>query len=407
MSRPTVTDLNCRDARILVRVDFNVPLNQDGEVLDDRRIRMAMPTIQHILKHKGIPVLISHLGRPAGTGPEPAYSLAPVASRLQSLLGSKHPVHFVEGACRGDAVTAAVHAAGVGEVVLLDNLRFEAGEKTNDPVLARDLAALGDAYVNDAFGTAHRAHASMVGVPQAMGDKPCVAGQLLAQELRFLSDALDAPKRPFAAVLGGAKVSDKLSAITHLLERVDVIFVGGAMAYTFLKARGELIGRSLCEADMLETAQSLMDTAATRGVDLLLPEDHLCAEALTPGVDVRTCEIGIPEPLMGLDIGPETVDAWQARLQSVGTVVWNGPLGVFEQPPFDQGTTAIAKAIAQASKKHRAVSIVGGGETAAAIEHAGVADRMTHVSTGGGASLRMLEGAVLPGIEALDAGDAN
>ncbi|MCH2142381.1 MAG: phosphoglycerate kinase [Phycisphaerales bacterium] len=405
MSRPTVMDLDCTDARVLVRVDFNVPLDQDGHVLDDRRIRMALPTIEHILKHNGIPVLMSHFGRPSGTGPEPDASLAPVASRLGSLLGSKHPVHFIEGNCRGESVTSAVSQAGIGEVVLLDNLRFDAGEKTNDPALSRDLAALGDAYVNDAFGTAHRAHASMVGVPQAMGDKPCVAGLLLAKELKFLSEAMEDPKRPFAAVLGGAKVSDKLGAIKHLLERVDLILVGGAMAYTFLQARGELIGRSLCEQDMLETAQELMRTAESRGVDLLLPQDHMCAEALAEGVTVRTCEIGIPEDLMGLDIGPETAAAWDQRLQKAATIVWNGPMGVFEQPPFDRGTTAIAKAIAHASKRHKAMSIVGGGETAAAVEQAGVAGRITHVSTGGGASLRMLEGAVLPGIEALDAGN--
>ncbi|HJO15341.1 MAG TPA: phosphoglycerate kinase, partial [Phycisphaerales bacterium] len=266
MSRPTVTDLDCKGKRVLVRVDFNVPLDADGLVMDDRRIRMAMPTIKHILAHGGKPILMSHLGRPAGTGPEAGASLAPVAARLGELLGVRHPVRFVQGACRGEAAISAVSQAGRGDVVLLDNLRFEAGEKTNDPSLSADIAALGDAYVNDAFGTAHRAHASMVGVPEAMQDKPCVAGLLLAKELRFLSEALDDPKRPFAAILGGAKVSDKLGAIKHLLDRVDLILVGGAMAYTFLKAKGEAIGESLCETDMLDVASELMDQAATQGV---------------------------------------------------------------------------------------------------------------------------------------------
>ncbi len=402
MSRPTVTDLDCKGKRVLVRVDFNVPLDADGLVMDDRRIRMAMPTIKHILAHGGKPILMSHLGRPAGTGPEAGASLAPVAARLGELLGVRHPVRFVQGACRGEAAISAVSQAGRGDVVLLDNLRFEAGEKTNDPSLSADIAALGDAYVNDAFGTAHRAHASMVGVPEAMQDKPCVAGLLLAKELRFLSEALDDPKRPFAAILGGAKVSDKLGAIKHLLDRVDLILVGGAMAYTFLKAKGEAIGESLCETDMLDVASELMDQAATQGVDLLLPTDHVCATEVAEGVSVRTCEIGIPSGLMGLDIGPETAAYWHDRLQTAKTIVWNGPMGVFEQPPFDAGTTAIAKALAEASGKHKAITIVGGGETAAAIERAGVANQITHVSTGGGASLRMLEGASLPGVDALD-----
>ncbi len=400
----SVKDLECRGQRVLVRVDFNVPLDANQAIMDDRRIRAAIPTIQTVLKAGGTPILMSHLGRPAGTGPEPGASLAPVATRLQSLLGSKHNVHFVEGACRGPAVETAIDAVQPGDVVLLDNLRFEAGEKANDSAFGAEVAALGQAYVNDAFGTAHRAHASMAAVPDAMpSSAPKVAGLLLDKELHFLRSAIDDPKRPFFAVLGGAKVSDKLGAITHLLPHVDAVFVGGAMAYTFLKATGEDVGASLVEADMVDTATSLRAQADDAGTELLLPLDHVCAQRIEAAADTRVCEIGIPEGWMGLDIGPETRASWAARLSGAGTVVWNGPMGVFEQPPFDAGTVAIARAVADATRRHKAVTVIGGGETAAAVERAGVADQVSHVSTGGGASLRMLEGADLPGLASLDA----
>jgi phosphoglycerate kinase len=311
-------------------------------------------------------------------------------------------VHFVGGACGGDAAKEAVAAASPGEVVLLENLRFDAGEKGNDAAFGAAIASLADAYVNDAFGTAHRAHASMVAVPMAMSGKPRVAGLLLEKELHFFSETLASPSRPFAAILGGAKVSDKLAAIRNLLPRVDAIFVGGAMAYTFLHAAGEAIGESLLEEAMVETATALMEEAAASNTELILPNDHLCAQEIAPGVSTRICELGIPAGWMGLDIGPETLRAWQGRMLEMKTILWNGPVGVFEQPPFDQGTIGLAKALAQATHKHHAVTVIGGGETAAAVKAAGVSDRLSHVSTGGGASLRMLEGADLPGLTSLE-----
>ena len=397
----SVTDLHSAGARVLIRVDFNVPLQDDGTVLDDRRIRMALPTIKHVLDGGGIAICMSHLGRPAGTGPEPACALAPVACTLQALLGDAHTVHAVEGACHGQVAQAAVAAALPGDVVLLDNLRFEAGEKDGDMALAEAIALLGDAYVNDAFGTAHREHASMVALPRAMGGRPCVAGLLLDKELRFLGEAIEAPARPFSAVLGGAKVSDKLGAIEHLLSRVDRVFVGGGMAYTFLKARGEAIGDSLLEADMVDTAAALMARAQAQGKHLLLPTDHVCAQAFAADAPTQVCE-QVPEGWMGLDIGPATAAAWADALATSGTVVWNGPMGVFEMPPFDAGTRALASALAEATVRHGAVTIVGGGETAAAVEAAGVAEAISHVSTGGGASLQMLEGRPFTSVACLD-----
>ncbi len=286
--------------------------------------------------------------------------------------------------------------------MLLDNLRFDAGEKSNDPAFGAALAACADAYVNDAFGTAHRAHASMVAVPEAMGDAPCVAGFLLEKEIHFLSEVLRDPNRPFVAILGGAKVSDKLAAIENLLPRVEAVLVGGAMAYTFLQAQGQLIGESLLEEDMVPIAARLLEQASASGVELFLPTDHFCAERIGDGVDVRTCELGIPPGWMGLDIGPETVERWSGLLHTARTVVWNGPVGVFETPPFDTGTMALAHAVAKVTGRRKAVTIVGGGETAAAVERAGVAGEISHVSTGGGASLCMLEGAELPGLASLD-----
>lgn len=402
MATAQIADLKCAHQRVLMRVDFNVPLDEDGAVLDDRRIRAAIPTVQAVLKKGGLPILMSHLGRPSGTGPETAYSLEPIASRLQALLGSSHQVHFVSGVCRGSEASRTIEKAATGDVVMLDNLRFEAGEKANDSEFAKEVAALGDAYVNDAFGTAHRAHASMVAVPDAMHGKPKVAGLLLEQEIHYLADVMSSPATPFLAILGGAKVSDKLAAIRNLLGRVDSILVGGAMAYTFLHARGDAVGASLVETDMIETAQMLMESAASEGVEICLPIDHICAQTISTDVETRVCEIGIPTGWMGLDIGPETVADWATRIDSARTVVWNGPVGVFEQPPFNVGTAAIAEAMAHTTKRHDATTVVGGGETAAAVEQAGFAGAISHVSTGGGASLRMLEGAALPGLASLD-----
>ncbi|MDP7070162.1 MAG: phosphoglycerate kinase [Phycisphaerales bacterium] len=401
MATRSVKDLECRGKRVLIRVDFNVPLD-GGDIVDDRRLKAALPTIETVLRGGGLPILMSHLGRPGGTGPELPYSMRPVAERLQKLLGAAHQVRFVEGACSGEAAATATSAANPGDVILLDNLRFESGEKKNDPVLSASIAALGDAYVDDAFGTAHRAHASMVGVPEAMQDRPRVAGLLLEKEIHYLADVLANPQQPFIAILGGAKVSDKLAAIRNLLPKVDAVMVGGAMAYTFMAARGDGTGSSLVECDMVDMASELLSQAVDASTTLLLPLDHTCAESIGDNVATRTCELGIPPGWMGLDIGPETLADWTTRILQARTVVWNGPVGVFEQRPFDTGTVGLAKALARATHSHRAVTVVGGGETAAAIERAGVADRISHVSTGGGASLRMLEGAELPALASLE-----
>ena len=401
MAIKSVLDLQPSGKRVLIRVDFNVPLHADGSVLDDRRIRMTLPTIRLVVEGGGIAVCLSHLGRPSGNGFEPGLSLRTVADRLRELLGPQHPVHFVEGASRGPAAEAAVQAARPGDVVLLDNLRFEAGEKKGDANYAQAMARLGDAYVNNAFGTAHRADASMVALPQAMADKPRVAGLLLAKELRFLGQAIQSPRRPFHAVLGGAKVSDKLGAIEHLLKKVDSVVVGGGMAYTFLAARGASVGASLVETDMIDTAAELMQQATAAGSAIHLPVDHRCARSIDSVVDVRIEEGGVPDGWMGLDIGPSTIDGFVQLLEVAGTVIWNGPMGVFETPPFDRGTVAVARALKQATQANEAITIVGGGETAAAVAAAGVADDLSHVSTGGGASLCMLEGVGFDSVDCL------
>ncbi len=398
----TITDLHVEQGMpVLVRVDFNVPLRADGSVLDDRRIRMAVPTIKCILDVGGIAVCMSHLGRPAGTGPEEKYSLSPVADVLQMLLGAEHRVHFVAGACRGPMAQAAIDSASPGDVVLLDNLRFEAGEKAGDAAFAADLAALGRAYVNDAFGTAHRDHASMVGVPAAMQAQPRVAGFLLEKELQFLGEAIAAPKRPFIAVLGGAKVSDKLNAIRNLLDDVDSIIVGGGMAYTFLAAQGKSIGDSLVELEMVSTAAELLSKAQQAGKAIHLPVDHVCAQRIEAHVPTQVCKGNVPDGWIGLDIGPATIELCTRELHTAGTVVWNGPMGVFEMPPLDMGTQAVAQAL-RAATERGAVTIVGGGETAAAVKAAGVDAQVSHVSTGGGASLRMLEGLSFASVACLE-----
>ncbi len=397
MHTKTIRDLAPADVkgrRALVRVDFNVPLNEDGTVADDTRIRAAVPTIQHLVKGGARVVLCSHLGRPKGE-PEAKYSLAPVAPRLAELLG--RAVTFVPHTV-GAAAEAATAALKEGEVCLLENTRFEAGEEKNDAALSAAFAKLGDFYVNDAFGAAHRAHASTEGVAKLL--KPAVAGLLMQRELDYLGGALEKPKRPFIAILGGSKISGKIDVIEALLPKVDGILIGGAMACTFYKAMGFETGKSLVEPDRLEMAKDLMERAGFR---LTLPHDATVAPAIAEGAKAHSVKRdAIPADEAMLDIGPDSATSYARAIASAKTIIWNGPMGVFETPPFDKGTTAIAAALVDATKKG-ATTIVGGGDSAAAVEAAGLADKMSHVSTGGGASLEFLEGKVLPGVAALDA----
>jgi phosphoglycerate kinase len=379
--------------RVFVRVDFNVPL-KNGIIGDDTRIRASMPTIQHVLDNGArCVVLASHLGRPKGK-PNPDMSLRPVAARLSELLS--RPVVFAQD-CTGSAAEQAVQGAAPGGIVLLENLRFHPGEEKNDPAFAKGLAALADCYVNDAFGAAHRAHASVEAMVRLMPD--AAAGLLMEKELRYLGEALGEPKRPFVAVLGGAKVSDKIELIENLIPRVDRLLIGGAMAYTFFKALGKPVGKSLVEEDKLDSAHDIMSRAKGRGLTLLLPSDHVVADKLAADVPTQTLSVddsAIGER-MGLDIGPKTAAAFADALRDAGTVVWNGPMGVFEIDAFAQGTLAVAKAVAAVT----GTTIVGGGDSIAAIRKAGVTDRITHISTGGGASLEFLGGRILPGVAVL------
>ena len=385
---------------MLVRVDFNVPLDRQGHIVDDRRIRMALPTIRSVLDRGGSLVLMSHLGRPSGSGWEADFSLKPAAERLAELLPGT-PVHVPGSDCVGTEAVKAVEALQPGEVLVLENLRFHSGEKSGDADFAAVLSSFGDIYVNDAFGTAHRDHASMVAVPQAMAGRPRVAGLLLQKELKFLSEAIEDAVSPFIAVLGGAKVSDKLGAIRNLLPRVDAVVIGGGMAYTFLHAQGVAIGSSLLELDMLDEATLVLKEAKQTGTTVLLPVDHHCAPGLGESSGAIVIEGEIPDGLMGLDLGPASALAAAELIATAGTIVWNGPMGVFEQPPFDAGSLAVAQAVVQATSRG-AVSIIGGGETAAAIEQFGLANDVGHVSTGGGASLQMLEGRAFPSVDLLD-----
>jgi phosphoglycerate kinase len=378
--------------RALVRVDFNVPI-KDGAVTDATRIRAALPTIKFLREKGARVVLCSHLGRPKG-GPDPKYSMAPVARELEALLGA--PVLFLADPRAADAVSATRRLPR-GGVALLENTRFDPGEEKNDPALAKVYAALGDIYVNDAFGSAHRAHATTEGVAHLI--KPAVSGFLMEEELKYLGDALSAPKRPFVAILGGAKVSGKVDLIEALLPKVDRILIGGAMACTFFRAMGLETGTSLVEADRVEMAAALLQRA---GGKLLLPSGAVIAQELATSAPTRSVpRDSIPAGWAMYDIDRDSVSLFRAQILSAGTVVWNGPMGVFETPPFDAGTRAIAQALADASAKG-AVTVVGGGDSAAAVAEAGLSDRMTHVSTGGGASLEFLEGKPLPGVMALD-----
>ncbi|MGH7627819.1 MAG: phosphoglycerate kinase [Gemmatimonadales bacterium] len=378
--------------RALVRVDFNVPI-KNGQVGDDTRIRAAMPTIRYLRERGARVVLLSHLGRPKG-GPDPAFSLAPVVRALETILGA--PVTFLADPLSDEAVTASRRLPR-GGVAVAENTRFYPGEEKNDPELARKFAALGDLYVNDAFGSAHRAHASTEAVARIL--KPAVSGFLLEQELRYLGEALDRPKRPFVAVLGGAKISGKIDLIEALLPKVDEILIGGAMACTFFRAMGLETGTSLVEAERLDLAKALMRKA---GRKLVLPSGAVVGQKLEPGTPTQTVHRdGIPPGWAMYDIDALTEQDYAAIIEPAGTVVWNGPMGVFETPPFDHGTFAVAHAMARATERG-AITVVGGGDSAAAVAAAGLADQMTHVSTGGGASLEFLEGKELPGVAALD-----
>jgi phosphoglycerate kinase len=390
----TLDELPLRGHRVLVRVDYNVPFNDAGAITDDTRIVESLPTVRKICAEGGIAVLMSHLGRPKGKV-NPKYSLAPVAQHLSGLLQT--PVHFVP-VCIGAEAEAAVAAAQPGQIVMLENVRFHPEEEANDPVFAEQLSRLGDVYVNDAFGTAHRAHASTEGVATFFATKRG-AGYLIAKELQYLGSALSNPARPFVAILGGSKVSDKIEVIQNLLSKADSIIIGGGMANTFVRAQGLPTGDSLVEEDKLEMARSLLQSAGDR---ILLPTDAIIADAFDANANHKAVSVqNIPEGWRILDIGPESVKSFTACIESAKTVVWNGPMGVFEFPAFSGGTFGIAHALCTATA-HGAVTIVGGGDSAAAIAQAGLKSGVSHVSTGGGASLEYLEGKVLPGIAILE-----
>jgi len=401
MARQTIDKINVQGKRVLMRVDFNVPIDDGGAITDDRRIRLALPSIRSVIDRGGRLILMSHLGRPDGKGFEPDGSLNPVAARLRELLPSA-TITLAGKDCVDAEAAAAVGSIKDGQIVILENLRFNPGEKKGDPGFAAKLAAFGDIYCNDAFGTAHRNDASMFAVPKAMAGKPRVAGLLLERELKYLSDSLNAPAKPFVAVLGGAKVSDKLGALSNLMGKVDTILVGGAMAYTFLKALGHTVGTSLVQLGLLEKAQEIIDDAAASHTDLILPLDHVCGKQLTHMSPVKVTQgQDIEEGWMGLDIGTKTADRFAEVILKAKTIVWNGPVGAFEIEPFRVGTKLVAEAIAAATARG-GVSIVGGGDTAAAVELFGLDDQMSHVSTGGGASLEMLEGKKFDSVELLD-----
>jgi phosphoglycerate kinase len=393
MAKKSISDVDCHGKVVLMRVDFNVPQDDAGAITDDRRIRMALPSIESVVNRGGKLILMSHLGRPKGKGPEPEFTLHPTAVRLAELIAK--PVAFATDTVGPDA-QAKVKALKDGEVLVLENVRFNPGEKTGDAAFANTLANWADIYCNDAFGTCHREEASMVAVPLAMGSKPKVVGFLVAKEIQYLSDTISNPQRPFVAILGGAKVSDKINVIKNLLGICDSVLIGGAMAYTFSMAQGGATGKSLVEKDKVELAKELI---AIGGSKLVLPVDTHCGDDFKGDCNKQIVAAGkIPDGWEGLDIGPQTSKIFSDIVRRAKTIVWNGPMGVFEMPPFDAGTVAVAKAVAESD----GVSIIGGGDSAAAIEQLGFADSVTHVSTGGGASLSMLEGQKFKAVEILD-----
>ncbi len=391
LNKKTVDDINVKDKRVLVRCDFNVPL-QDGKITDDTRIVAALPTIKKLIADGGKVILCSHLGKPKGA--DPALSLAPVAERLSELLGQE--VKFAaDDNVVGDNAKAAVAAMKDGDVILLQNTRYREEETKNEDAFSKDLASLCDVYVDDAFGTAHRAHCSNVGVTKYVDT--CVVGYLMEKEINFLGNAVDNPKRPFVAILGGAKVSSKISVIDNLLNKVDTLIIGGGMAYTFSKAKGGTVGDSLLEEDYCDYALDMIQKAKDKGVNLLLPVDTVIADAYSNDANTKVVPEGeIPDGWQGLDIGPKTIELFCDAVKDAKTVVWNGPMGCFEMPKFAAGTEAVCEALANTD----AVTIIGGGDSAAAVNQMGYGDKMTHISTGGGASLEFLEGKELPGVAA-------
>ena len=401
MPKLSIRDLDLAHKHVFMRVDFNVPLSEDGsEITDDTRIRETLPTLEYALRHKAKLILASHLGRPKGKV-NPKYSLRPVVDRLRMLLdhhlGEQVNVAFSPD-CVGELSTELSRQLESGQVLLLENLRFHAAEEANDPKFAAQLASLCEIYVNDAFGSAHRAHASTEGITHFV--KQSAAGLLMEKELNYMGKALDEPAKPFVAILGGAKVSDKIEVIDNLLSKVDAILIGGGMAYTFLKARGQETGKSLLEADKVDVAKDALAKAEAKGVRFLLPIDHVLADKFAADAKTQIFEGEGPFPAdwMGLDIGPKSIELFSKEIADASTIVWNGPMGVFEMPAFAVGTTKVAKVVAA---NQDAISIVGGGDSVSAVKKAGVAEQITHISTGGGASLEFLEGKRLPGVEAL------
>lgn len=393
MNKKTIEDIEVSGKKVLVRVDFNVPLDENGCITDETRIKAALPTIKYLLEHNAAVILCSHLGRPKGEF-NMKYSLAPVAKRLKEIFG-EDKVAFASDVI-GQSAQEAVSGLKPGNIVLLENLRFHKEEEKNDPAFAKTLASFADVYVNDAFGTAHRAHASTAGVADYL---PAAAGYLIGKELSIMGKALDNPERPFVAILGGRKVSDKIGVITNLLEKVDTLIIGGAMSYTFFKAMGLNVGNSIVEADKLELAKELIAKAKAKGVKMLLPVDCVLANEFSAEAELKIVDNDkIPDGWEGMDIGPKTRELYAEAVKPARTVIWNGPMGVFEFPRFAEGTKAVAKALSECE----GTTIIGGGDSAAAVEQLGFADKITHISTGGGASLEFLEGLELPGVAALN-----